>query len=400
VGALALSDALRIAMVAACPFPSPRGTPVRIRRLAEALCRRGHDVHVVTYHLGEPLDAPPFRLHRIRDFCLYRRTSAGPTYRKLFLLDPLLARALRKCLSRCNIDLIHAHHYEGLIAARMASRRPGCPLVYDAHTILETELPHYRIGLPGGFKRRLGRLLDRKLPALADHTIAVTDAVRERLLLAGAVADSAVTVVMNGVEADAFDVPAGTRWRGAPGTRTVIFTGNLAPYQGIPILLEAFARIRERCADARLLIVTGSSFDPYEKLSRDLGIREAVILRDDPFEGIPSLLAGADVAVSPRADGEGVPQKILNYMAAGKAIVAFAGSAGPIEDGRTGLCAEKGSPGALASAVLRLLDDGDLARRLGEAARARARDELSWDAAAVRVEEVYRQLLARGRAGR
>ena len=53
---------MRIAIVAACPFPLPRGTPVRILRMAEALADRGHEVHVVTYHLelrrGE-LEDPP-----------------------------------------------------------------------------------------------------------------------------------------------------------------------------------------------------------------------------------------------------------------------------------------------------------------------------------------------------
>jgi len=47
-----MTDSLRIAMIAACPFPWPRGTPIRIHRIAEAVARRGHAVHVVTYHLG------------------------------------------------------------------------------------------------------------------------------------------------------------------------------------------------------------------------------------------------------------------------------------------------------------------------------------------------------------
>ena len=42
----------RVAMLAACPFPAARGTPIRILRIAEELARRGHDVDVVTYHLG------------------------------------------------------------------------------------------------------------------------------------------------------------------------------------------------------------------------------------------------------------------------------------------------------------------------------------------------------------
>src|SRR3954469_13178368 len=69
---------LRIVMVAACPFPAPRGTPTRIRRLAEALAARGHAIRVVAYHLGaaEPL---PYPVDRIPAVPWYGRTSAGPT---------------------------------------------------------------------------------------------------------------------------------------------------------------------------------------------------------------------------------------------------------------------------------------------------------------------------------
>jgi len=385
-----LTGPLRIAMVAACPFPLPRGTPIRIHRLAEALARRGHDVHVVAYHLGEELRDPPFRVHRIagRWLGLYRKTSPGPSYRKLAVLDPLLARELSRCIESCRIDLVHAHHYEGLIVGRLVRRR-GVPVVYDAHTTLETELPYHSVWLPSFLKRGIGRFLDRRLPPLADHTIAVSEGVRERLLRAGA-DPASITVVVNGVEAEAFQPPGNER----PDAGTVIFTGNLAPYQRIDLLLEAFSRVRARRPDARLVIVTGSSFEPYAQAARDLGISEGLVLRDEPFERIPALLAGAEVAVSPRADGDGVPQKILNYMAAGKAIAAFRGSAGPLEDERTGLCAESGSAEALAGAILRLLEDRTLARRLGDAAREEVIRHRSWDAAAARVEEVYARLLA------
>ena len=50
---MSASASLTIAMVAACPFPAPRGTPIRALRLAEALAARGHRVHVVTYHYGQ-----------------------------------------------------------------------------------------------------------------------------------------------------------------------------------------------------------------------------------------------------------------------------------------------------------------------------------------------------------
>jgi len=88
---------MRIAMVAACPFPWPRGTPVRIHRLAEALGQMGHDVHVTTYHLGERGHEAPFTVHRIRDIPSYRYCEPGPTLRKLVYLDPSSVSSFASC---------------------------------------------------------------------------------------------------------------------------------------------------------------------------------------------------------------------------------------------------------------------------------------------------------------
>ena len=81
----------KVAMIAACPFPSPRGTPIRILRLAEGLSQRGHEVHVLTYHLGEEPENQSFRIHRIQNVRTYQKISPGPSYQKLMVLDPLLA---------------------------------------------------------------------------------------------------------------------------------------------------------------------------------------------------------------------------------------------------------------------------------------------------------------------
>ena len=107
-------------MVAACPFPLGRGTPIRIQRQAEALAARGHEVHVVTYALGnaEPMDR--VCVHRTPRVPFYSTTSPGPTYQKLLALDPMLVVTLVRCLRTQSFDLIHAHHYEGLVVARVA----------------------------------------------------------------------------------------------------------------------------------------------------------------------------------------------------------------------------------------------------------------------------------------
>ena len=382
-----MTDALRIAMIAACPFPWPRGTPIRIHRIAEAVARRGHEVHVVTYHLGQELADPPFIVHRIGDVPFYRRTSPGPTVRKLFLLDPMLIRLLRRLHRETGFDLVHAHHYEGLLVASLAV--PGTPIVYDAHTLLAGELPSYRLALPRRWVRAVGPWLDRYLPRQADRIIAVSETIRHTLIGLGAVTPERVHVIPNGVEWEHFPMERGI----TPEEPSIIFAGNLAPYQGVDLMLEAFALLHARRAGARLTIVTDSPFTAYEALAQRLGVRAAVDLRRATFSEQPAILAAATVAVNPRVRCDGIPQKLLNYMAAGLPIATFDSSAGPLRHEVTGLRVPDGDTAAMADALERLLTDRLLARRLGDAARDQARSEFSWDQVAVRVENVYQKAM-------
>jgi glycosyltransferase involved in cell wall biosynthesis len=382
-----MSDRLRVAVVAACPFPWPRGTPIRIERIADAVARRGHAVHVVTYHLGEDPTGRPYTVHRIRDVPGYRRTAPGPSLRKLFQLDPMVAALLRRLHREIRFDVVHAHHYEGLLAASRAVR--NAPIVYDAHTLLASELPTYPLGVPRRCVRAVAPVLDRHLPRRADRVIAVSRTIANALTAARATPAEHVHVIQNGVEWQQFAAD------GLPGPdgRTVIFTGNLAPYQGVDFMLEAFARLHARRPDVRLLIVTDSAFEPFEALTRELGVRAAVELRQAAFAEQPALLAAAAVAINPRIRCDGIPQKLLNYMAAGMPIASFESSAGPLRHEVTGLRVADGDPDAMAAALDRLLADRVLARAMGDAAREQARREFSWDQVACRVEEVYRSAL-------
>lgn len=385
------SRPLRIAMVAACPFPYPRGTPVRIHRMAESLADRGHEVHVVTYHLGREMEDRRIRVHRIRDVRRYTRVSPGPSLGKLLLLDPLLGLKLRSVLREHPIDVIHAHHYEGLLVARMRRRR-GIPVIYDAHTLLASELPFYGAGPGARVKRLVGGLFDRYLPGRATHVIAVTDKIRDRLIEIGAVPPERISVVTNGVGAARFDAatPAARN-----GQRNVVFAGNLASYQGIASLLHAFRHIRDRRSDVRLQIVSESSFSDYEDLAASLGIRDAIEVVNVPFEELAPYLVAADVAVNPRSDGEGIPQKLMNYMAAGRPIVSFEGSAAHLEHEKTALLVPNHDTRAFAAGIEQVLDHPELAARLGASARSEVDRQYSWDRTAERTERIYHRILRR-----
>ena len=380
-------------MVAACPFPYPRGTPLRIERLAEALSHRGHEVHVVTYHLGSRRVPDSLQIHRTVSLPTYNKCTPGPTYQKLLLLDPLLALRLRQVLASRPFDVIHAHHYEGLLAAAAIGRRSRPPTVYDAHTLLASELPDYGLGLSRSIKGVVGRLFDRWLPQRADHVVTVTKDLREALIQSAGLPPDRVTVVMNGVELDLFDCRTTDKSPARKRCKQLIYTGNLAPYQGIDLMLRAFVRVRTQRPGTRLMLLTESSFDPYESLARDLGIRDQVDLHRGDINEAVRRLSEADVALNPRVRCPGIPQKLLNYMAARKAVVTFAGSAKVLKHCQSGLVVPDNNIEAFAAACVRLLDDERLAEALGDNARQHVEHQCTWERAGEATEAVYRRLV-------
>jgi glycosyltransferase involved in cell wall biosynthesis len=355
--------------------------------MAEELGRRGHDVHVATYHLGESEPNPHFKVHRTRDLPSYQQTAPGPNWRKLLLLDPRLQSLVYGLARSLRPDVIHAHHFEGLLVSLPARYRRKIPLVFDAHVLLDGELEYYEMGMPGALRRRAARTLDWMLPRAADHVISISDEISQRLEADYGMSTESVTVVPNGVEAQFFE----GRRDAFPhdGFKRIVFAGNLARYQGIDFLLQAFAHVLQARRDVRLVMVTESPTDELAAEARALGLLDAIEFVPAELARLPSQLASADVLVNPRTICPGVPMKLLNYMASGAPIVTFEGSSRYLEDGHSGVVVPNEDVRAFAAGVLGLLADPANAERVGREAQAFARKSLSWEASAALIERVY-----------
>ena len=357
---------MRIALVLAGPYPDLRGSQVLVRQLADGIRGRGHTVHLVTYGaVGSGRPGPrPARLAR----------------------DVVLVARLWHTVRREAIELIHAHNYEAAIAGLVVGRAASCPVVYHGHTALAEELPlYFRARLARRLARRVGRLLDAHVPRRADFCIAVTEELGEILRRRGVAASDLTCIAPAAAPRDA----AAHRPRvGQDGL--VCYAGNLDGYQNLGFLLASFARVRARVAAARLVLVTHAAPGALE---RTLG-PGVEIVRAASYDEVRARLDVADVAVSPRSERAGFPMKLLNYMAAGKAIVASTGSAKGLRDGITGRIVPDGDEGAFAAAVVELLSDRAARARLGAAARRAVEDPRAWDGVLARIEAVYRNVLA------
>jgi glycosyltransferase involved in cell wall biosynthesis len=131
------------------------------------------------------------------------------------------------------------------------------------------------------------------------------------------------------------------------------------------------------------------------------GVGDRVIVAPVTFEEVPEVLAAADVAVVPRPHCPGFPVKLLNYMAAARAIVVFEGSANGLQHMKHALVVRDHDWNAMVRAIVSLLCDRELAQELGRTARRWADENLSWPSVAARIEEIYYGLVgSRGHGSR
>jgi glycosyltransferase involved in cell wall biosynthesis len=362
---------MRVALVVAGPYPAPRGSQVLVSHLADGLAERGHGVHLVTY--GADSSAP-----------------SGPRARRI-ARDLLLVGRLWRTVRRQAIDVIHAHNYEAALAGLLVARVTGRPLVYHGHNSLQEELPMYFTSAPmRALARRLGGFLDAHVPRRADFCIAVSDDLAETLRRAGVRPHALACITPAAAPGELGAVPA-------PGARSdvVCYAGNLDGYQNLAFLVRTFTRVRKRVAGARLLVLTHpDALAGRAHLRTDApGIE---VLAAGTYAEVRARLETAAVAVCPRTERSGFPMKLLSYMAAGKAIVACAGSAKGLRDGITGRVVPDADERAFADAVVELLENAELRARLGAAARRVAEDPGAFARALDRIESIYRMVLAAG----
>jgi 1,2-diacylglycerol 3-alpha-glucosyltransferase len=384
-----------VAMVAACPFPANYGTPGAIREMSETLATFGHDVHIVTYPFGEDLPVGAATVWRASYWRKRQTLYAGPSFEKL-ILDLLLLVKLCRVIRKQRISIIHAHNYEGLLIGYVAKLLTGRRLLYNAVSLMSDELPSYQFLKPAFLARGIARFLDWLAVKLPDHFIAITKDLRD-MFLSRRVPAERIAFIPCGVKPEMFDNsnPETLRARHGIGQEPVVmYTGVNSPFQRIDYLLRAFQWVLAREPAAVLLMVSPLKHDPdvaaNRALADSLAISPSVIwVEGQSLAELPDYLAMASVAVISRPNIPGHPIKLLNYMAAGRAIVCFAGAAKGVRHMHDAYVVADHDVKTMSRGIVALLRDRVLAHKLGAAARETVVKDFDWRDLCARVEAVY-----------
>ena len=373
-------------MVLCAPFPAPRGTQAYVAELAEGLIARGHEVHLWCY-AGSLGGQPPegLILHRASALPgVPTSVGSGPSPARPANDALVLARLMAE-LPTLGPILLHGHNHEGGLAAGIAGRALGLPVLYHVHSALAEELPAWaRLGR--GLLSSVGGLLDAGVPLLADRVLTLdapsADALSQRL------------------GRPAHPVPPGvSAWSGVPAPLPgpgpwVAYAGNLDPYQDLPLLLGAIRRTRRLHPRARLLLVTHDPPGQARLLAARYGLdpRALFVLSPTGPEDAQRFLAAADMSVVPRTGRGGYPIKLLNSLGAGVPVVASHPASKGLAEA-SGVVPTSPTAEGLARGICRLIESPAQRAALSAAALSFARAH-PWSQVAAAAEAHY-DVLAR-----
>lgn len=305
--------------------------------------------------------------------------------------DAAAIRRLRRLLKRTQLDVVHAHGLRaGALAALALGARPsarhsersGSRRVRHGPALLVTV---HNAPPVAARAAAIYALLERLVARRADAVLCVSPDLSARMRRLGA-RDVALAVV----PAPALAAPAAPAELGAAGRQVALAAGRLTGQKGFDTLLAAAVHWRDRQPQP-LLVVAGDGplAGELAGLARELGVT-ARFLGD--CDDVPALLAAADVFVLP-SRWEGQPLILQEALRAARPIVAAdVGGVSYLTGPDAALLVPPEDPAALAEAVLRVLDDQDLAARLAAAALARAARLPSAAEAAQAALAVYRRL--------
>jgi len=300
---------------------------------------------------------------------------------------------LARQISHGRVDIVHAYNFYGNVFA-----------IPPARLVAPVVIASIRDRSP--YLTPMQKRVQRYACQFADRVLVNADAVRDWLVREEGYNPSNIVVIRNGVDMTRFNgAPAGDRIRRElelpPDSRLVVVVSRLTRLKGIEHFLEAAAVLKQRHPDVRFLIVGETSPpDPsylaeLQRLATTLGVIDRVTFTGRRSD-IPDVLAAAAVSVMPSLN-EALSNVLLESMAAGAPVVAtrVGGTPEALDDGEAGLLVPPGDVAAITAAVSRLLDDRELACRLGRAARSVIAERFSVDRMVRSTENLYSELLAR-----
>jgi glycosyltransferase involved in cell wall biosynthesis len=371
---------MKVLVIAPQPFFQERGTPIAVKLAVETLAKKlppiseeNPHVDLVVYSEGEQIDIPGVSIHRIHTPSWLRGIRPGISWKKI-LCDVFLFFHVIKMVWQARQNqyaVIHAVE-ESAFIAWIVKQVFGIPYIYDMDSSLALQLTEK------WWWCRPALSLFQYLEGIAIRGSIAVAPVCDALHIIATKHGSEANIVLRDISllpqsGDTLFSKEHSFGEDIKGEHTVVlYVGNLESYQGIDLLLESFAMICARHADARLVIVGGTTetIHAYKAQFADSPVLlQTRFLGPRPIHTLASLLQSADILVSPRTKGNNTPMKIYSYLHSGTAVLATAlPTHTQVLTNSISLLA-KPTPSDFGNALESLLVNSDLRHTLGTNAR-------------------------------
>ncbi len=295
-----------------------------------------------------------------------------------------IMREISGFIGRNNVHVVNAHHFTPFFYSFYGARRHGCRLFYTAHSRAEIIASNTGWSIIGGIMIRF-----------SDGAIGISPDVGDAIRKQFSIGARKVLTLTNAVDHRQF---AGNGNRRAcrnelgleDGDIVIGCVGNLRKDKNYPNLIKAFKMVRQRVPGTKLIIAgEGKRRPDLETLIRELGLEEGVFLLG-PRNDVPEIMNAMDIYCLP-SFSEGLPLSLLEAMSAGLPVIGtnVRGIQDIVEHGRTGLLVPSDDPGKLAEALIRVIDDSELARQLSRSGREYVIKEHGFEAWIARYEALF-----------
>lgn len=363
---------MKLLLLAPQPCYIDRGTPIAVDLTLATLSGAGHDVDLLTFPGGEDRTYPGLRIFRAGHRISKTPVRPGLSAKKLLLDVFMLGTALRLAATN-RYDLVHAVEESSFIALvlKVVFR---IPYLSDMDSRMTTQLTDRFTWL-----RPLDKLLwaMESLPIrFASGVVTMCDSLRDQVR---PVRENNVFVVK---DVSLLDYYSASGLKPPPKLDEVrelhrnvlMYIGNLESYQGIDLLLEAFASLtaKDQHQETALVVIGGDNnrILEYQKRSNSLNIgQQTFFLGHQPVGLLKALTVKADVLISPRIQGINTPLKIYSYLDSGVPVLAtdLQTHTQVVNPDQAKLCAA--TPEAMANAIDELLANPEQRKNLARNAR-------------------------------
>jgi len=397
---------MRVAVVNSFFPPRAGGSAHMSDALAKQVAAAGHEVLLITAAYRDAPDDEErdgFRIIRLPSAALTSKLAFN--YDLLFTASPRNARRLFKILDDFRPDVVHEHgqFFDLTWMSTLWARRRRVPRVLTVHTILRSPFKWH-----DALMAVADYTLVRPFVRIGDpYVVAVDVFVQEYVAQRYGIHGDHLVDIPVGIEADRFLTTDGRAIReklGIGDRPMVLSVGHVIPLRDRLALVEAMPNLLRTVPDLVVVVVGKIYDDRFLQRAKELGVDHALIaVGEVTKDEVPQYAAAADVE-GHDLQGIGFGTASLEMLAAGVPVVSVVRAdnypTAHFVDGEHLVLAESSDPDVLALAILRLIDDPELRKRLAVGGRRLIEEEFTVEMVAARYIELYEHAIEARRAAR